>query len=74
MIDAAVVAAYLGAAVARGGRHLLDTMIDHGPPIGSQRRSVRRLGPWPGNRLGTQPRQPRGASTRRPPARVDGAV
>jgi len=30
MIDAAVVAAYLGAAVARGGRHLLDTMIDTG--------------------------------------------
>jgi hypothetical protein len=37
MIDAAVVAAYLGAAVARGGRRLLDTMIDTG--LGSQRRS-----------------------------------
>ena len=57
MIDAAVVAAYLGAAVARGGRHLLDTMID----TGLDRLStavVRRLGRGPATDLARNPDSP----------------
>jgi len=57
MIDAAVVAAYLGAAVARGGRRLLDTMID----TGLDRLStavVRRLGRGPATDLAHNPDSP----------------
>ena len=57
MIDAAVAAAYLGAAVARSGRHLLDTMID----TGLDRLStavVRRLGRGPATDLARNPDSP----------------
>jgi len=57
MIDAAVAAAYLGAAVARSGRHLLDTMID----TGLDRLStavVRRLGRGPATDLAHNPDSP----------------
>jgi hypothetical protein len=57
MIDAAVVAAYLGAAVARGGRRLLDTVID----TGLDRLSaavVRRLGRGPATDLAHNPDRP----------------
>jgi hypothetical protein len=57
MIDAAVVAAYLGAAVARGGRRLLDTVID----TGLDRLSAavaRRLGSGPATDLAHDPDSP----------------
>ena len=57
MIDAGVVVAYLGAAVARGGKRLLDTAVD----AGLDRLSgavARRLGREPESDLARDPRSP----------------
>ena len=57
MIDAGVVVAYLGAAVARGGTRLLDTAVD----AGLDRLSgavARRLGRQPESDLARDPRSP----------------
>src|SRR4051812_34368263 len=57
MIDAAVVAAYLGAAVARGGRRLLDSAVDAGLDRLSAAVS-RRLGHGPESDLAHDPDNP----------------